>query len=144
VTEDDRTFYAEVPYNLDECSDFVKGVVIPLLGQLPNPETYQMDQAKLHRELIHWLNEIRPEGEEGDDRVHIMYDYGTDWDLFVDALNYNVPQWVYGTNINRHLNQLKLIEFRNQPGVAHHHALHDAIGNKYAFSSAFSELNGVK
>ena len=52
-----ETFYAEVPYRRDQCSDFVKEVVIHLLGA--NPVTDLCDADELRARLRTWLSIVK-------------------------------------------------------------------------------------
>lgn len=92
VAETGEEAYFETQYLERECSDFVKDVVLPLLGREPNA---YVPKSQLPELLRAWLSIVRP----GQQDVCICYDYMTDWNLLVDALDGNVPSWVKGRNI---------------------------------------------
>lgn len=118
-------FYAEVPYPLEACSDFVRETVIPLLGNIPHA---QCERPELRGRILDWLNLVR----KGDE-VEVCFDYQTDWDLFIDALEYQVPGWCRSRLVARHINELFLYAFHKKHGLPEHHALYDAQANRYAF-----------
>lgn len=119
-------FYAEVPFPDKGCSAFVREAVIPLLGRLPDAAC-SVDE--LRSKIIGWLDLIRSRGEE----VEICFDYQTDWDLFSDALDYRVPPWCQSRMVSRNINELLRYEFHKKHSLPEHHALYDALANRYAF-----------
>ncbi|MFX5578713.1 hypothetical protein ABTD84_19860, partial [Acinetobacter baumannii] len=76
----------ELPYEVRECSEFVKAAVLPLLGYAPHAE---MTKDDLYLQMTNWLKLVRPKDQE----VFICYDYQTDWDLFYDVLDGRGPPW---------------------------------------------------
>lgn len=119
-------FYAEVPYPLDLCSDFVKEIVIPLLGK--NPEAV-CTVYELSNRLITWLELIKP----SNDKLDICFDFQTDWQLFSKVLNDTVPDWCQPRLIGREINALMRYDFHKRNQLPQHHALYDARGIRYAF-----------
>ena len=119
-------FYAEVPYPQASCSEFVREAVIPLLGQVPDAFCMIDD---LYLKIISWLNIIRSREED----VEICFDYQTDWDLFVVALDGRVPLWCRPRMVSRHINELLRYKFHKDNNLPEHHALYDAHANRYAF-----------
>lgn len=126
ASESGEEFYAEVPYPDKECSAFVREAVIPLLGRVPNSAC---STEELRTKIISWLDIVRSRGEE----VEICVDYQTDWDLFVDALDYRVPPWCRMRMVAKNINELLLYEFHKKNQLSEHHALYDAMANRYAF-----------
>lgn len=126
VAETGEEFYAEVPYLEAECSDFVRMAVIPLLGKVPDAAcTFE----ELGGRILSWLETVRRDAKG----VEICFDYQTDWDLFVDALDYQAPEWCQPRLIRSHLDQRRLHEFHHENALPKHHALYDAKANKFAF-----------
>lgn len=69
VEDSNRTFYAEVSdFNIDDCSDFVHCVVLPLL----DGGDAKMSSAELPTRLRSWI-------ESFDEPVKIVVDTGYDW-----------------------------------------------------------------
>jgi hypothetical protein len=126
AAESGEKFYAEVPYPDKECSAFVREAVIPLLGRLPNAACSLDD---LGTKIIAWLETIKPVDEE----VQICVDYQTDWDLFVDVLDYRVPPWCRQRMIAQNISEDLCYEFHKKNKLPEHHALYDALANRYAF-----------
>jgi hypothetical protein len=126
VSETEEEFYAEVPYREAECSDFVRMAVLPLLGEIPNA-VCAFDE--LGGRILGWLETIRRDAEV----VEVCFDYQTDWDLFVDALDYRAPEWCQPRLIRSNLDQQRLYEFQKESALPKHHALYDARANRYAF-----------
>lgn len=126
AAESGEEFYAEVPYPDNACSAFVRETVIPLLGRLPN-SAYTLDDLRI--KVIDWLEIVRVQGEE----VEICFDFQTDWNLFYDALDYRVPPWCRPRLVARNINELLRYEFHKRHNLPEHHALYDALANRYAF-----------
>lgn len=121
-----QEFYAELPFADSACSAFVREAVLPLLGTYPDAVcSYDEFRTK----VIHWLETVR----QADEDVFICVDYQTDWDLFVDALEYMVPQWCRFQHVGRNINELLRYEYHKLNGLPEHHALYDACANRYAF-----------
>lgn len=126
VAQSGEEFYAEVPYEVRECSEFVKAAVLPLLGYAPHAE---MTMDDLYVQMTNWLRLVRPKDED----VFICYDYQTDWDLFYDALDGRVPPWCKRHPVADRINELLRYEFHRKNKMPEHHALNDARANCYAF-----------
>lgn len=123
VCEDGREFYAErSDFRLDECSDFVRVAVLPLLERIPEAT---MSREELSVKLRAWLAEL-PD-------VVIACDSNHDRDLFCDAIDYlptpNVVGWI---GLDRFSDPASdafynaSVGYHDQPGHPWHHALHDA------------------
>jgi len=119
-------FYVEVPYPDEACSEFVRESVIPLLGKIPNAQCSFED---LRVRILDWLDIVRNKDEE----VEICFDYQADWDLFIGALDYRMPEWCKSRLVARNINELFLYAFHKKHGLPEHHALYDAQANRYAF-----------
>jgi hypothetical protein len=126
AAESGEEFYAEVPYPDVACSAFVWETVIPLLGCIPH-SACSFDDLRI--KIITWLEIIRRRDED----VEICFDYQTDWDLFSDALDYRIPPWCRGRMVGQNINELLRYEFHKQNALPEHHALYDALANRYAF-----------
>lgn len=119
-------FYAEVPYPEQACSPFVRMAVIPLLGKVAHAAC---STGELHGRLLTWLELVRPPGSD----IEICFDYQTDWDLFIDALDYQMPAWCHSRLVAYGIDELLLREFYQKTNLPEHHALYDAQANRYAF-----------
>lgn len=126
AAESGEDFYAEVPYPDKACSYFVREAVIPLLGKVPHAQC-AFDELSL--KILNWLDVVR----EKEEVVEICFDYQSDWDLFIDALDYQVPNWCFPRPVARNINELLLYAFYKKHGLPKHHALYDAQANRYAF-----------
>ncbi len=126
VAETGEEFYSELPYDIRQCSDFVRETVVPLLGYLPEAE---LSQDELYTRMTQWLRLVRPTDEE----ILLCYDFQTDWDLFSLALEERIPTWVKGRLVADHINELLRHEFHEKNRLPEHHALNDARANCYAF-----------
>ena len=124
--------YIETEFDVAECSDFVRAAVLPQLGQYPNAFC---TRAGLRLRLLTWLNLVRRVGDD----VVILFDYTTDWTLFIDALDYNVPAWCKSANVAHQINNLLLREHFDMTGQQEHHALHDARANRYAYREPYHD-----
>ncbi len=126
VAQSGEEFYAELRYEVRECSEFVKAAVLPLLGYAPHAE---MTKDDLYVQMTNWLRLVRPKDQE----VFICYDYQTDWDLFYNALDGRVPPWCKRRLVADRINELLRYEFHQEHKLPEHHALNDARANCYAF-----------
>ncbi|WP_295748377.1 hypothetical protein [Undibacterium sp.] len=126
VAENGEEAYFEVQYNETECSDFVREVVIPLLGREPHA---MVAQHVLATKLMTWLEIARPRQQD----IEICYDHQNDWNLFIDALDYRVPPWVTSRNVCYEIEDILYQDFFVREGLPEHHALYDARANAYAF-----------
>lgn len=131
VAESGEEFYAEVPFPENECSDFVRVAVLPLLGKEPHAAC---EFEQLRGLILSWIEIVRPRGEE----IEICFDYPTDWDLLVDALDYRLPEWCRPRLISANINELLLYSFQKETGLPSHHALYDARANRYAFRESLA------
>jgi hypothetical protein len=133
VDENGREFYAEsTQYRKEACSDFVREVVIPLLGK--HKDTVVDIEWGIAKALNEWLKFYE------NDIVTICFDYNGDWQLLTKLLVL-VPEEelvnnVRGVNIWGNLDIMALEYYWAEVdafGHKEHHALYDARGNKYAF-----------
>ncbi|MDR9837785.1 3'-5' exoribonuclease [Herbaspirillum huttiense] len=129
VAQSGEEFYAELPYEVRECSEFVKLAVLPLLGYAPHAE---MTKDELYVQMIDWLKLVRQKDQE----VFICHDYQTEWDLFYDALDGRVPPWCKRRLVADRINELLRYEYHQKNALPEHHSLHDAKANCYAFREA--------
>lgn len=117
-------FYAEVPYDRKECSDFVREIVIPQLGQVP-----QRPYEELHLDLRSWFSVVKQTS-----RITICYDSDYDRRLFFKIFDDYPPSYIDFRNIGeRHINELLRYGFHKENKLPEHHALNDALANRYAF-----------
>lgn len=126
AAESGEVFYAEVPYELRDCSEFVKEVVVPLL----EPASCTCSADDLRVRLHAWLGLVRSSRED----LEICYDYQGDWDLLCEALGDYIPPWCKPRMVGgRNINELLRYEFHVKNQLPEHHALNDAMAMQYAF-----------
>jgi hypothetical protein len=122
--------YVELPFLMNECSDFVRETVLPLLNVYPDAHCIH---SELRTRLLKWLEIVRRAGQA----VEICFDYQTDWDLLIAALDYRVPSWITSRNVTNETNELMLDDSwqrAKEANIDHeHHALSDAKALAYAF-----------
>lgn len=76
VADDGREFYAErTDYRREDCSDFVRSAVVPMLGRIAGAACARTELAKRLRAWFEALAEP----------ATLVFDYSTDRDLLVDA-----------------------------------------------------------
>ena len=127
VSETGAELYLEPTFPYNECSDFVKAIVLPLLWHTPDVTVTSLE---IRDRIITWLESIR----RGDEDIEIMFDYITDWTLFGEALDYRLPPYIHARVIGRnHFSKEVAKQWMSDSGLAEHHALYDARANKYAF-----------
>lgn len=128
VSSGGKEFYAEIPFPDASCSAFVREAVIPLLGRIPDA---RMSKDSLCQKLLAWLSAVRPDNAD----IDLCYDYQTDWDLFIDAIDYQVPAWCCPRLVAHKINEALRVEFHKKHSLPQHHALYDARANQFAFRS---------
>jgi len=125
VTESNQQFYAELnDFNPRCCSDFVKEVVLPQLGKNP---ARVMNMEQLRKKLTAWLFQFAKHNPV------ICYDYDGDWTLFEHAMQDDIPSWLSNKNVYAKINDLVLEQFFLATGLSEHHALHDAMANRFSY-----------
>lgn len=132
VDQNGREFYAELTdYRQEACSDFVRQVVVPLLGQ--HKSAVRGNQYSVARELNEWLKHYN-------ETVTICFDYNTDWNLMAKMLlllpEEELFQNIQVKNIWGDIDQMALDYFwleQDAFGWQPHQALWDAHGNRYAY-----------
>ena len=128
AAEAGEEFYAEVPYPDRACSAFVREAVIPLLGRYPDAKC---SKEELRTRIWTWLEIVR---RDEDEVMEICIDSQVDWDLFADAMDYRVPSWCKRTLLGQqNINELLLYDFHRRHKLPEHHALYDAMANRYAY-----------
>lgn len=132
VATSGEEFYAEVPYAVDACSEFVRDVVLPLLGSYPHAAC-PIDE--LRNRLLNWLSIVKAA-----DEIHICFDSAYDEKLFLHALDLRIPSFVNLRMIGtRHVNELLRYRFHVANDLPEHHALNDARALCYAFREPWSK-----
>ncbi|WP_080425874.1 3'-5' exoribonuclease [Burkholderia ubonensis] len=125
VAEDGHEFYVELTdYLVENCTDFVRTIVIPQLGQYPNRVMSSPDAA---RELSGWMNELRQRRE----KPVLCYGHPIDIELLVRLLGRRPKGWQF-QNVSARLDVSKRDRYLEQSG-SHHHALFDARANCTSF-----------
>jgi hypothetical protein len=125
VGEDGREFYAErTDFDLTACSDFVKAVVLPQLGQVPGRA---MPLEQLRTELHAWLAAVPKKP-----KPVLCYDYHGDYELLGALLDGGLPSGWRHENIFMKIDGARLAAYMAENG-GEHHALFDARANAYAF-----------
>jgi hypothetical protein len=126
VGENGNEFYGErTDFDLTLCSDFVRAVVLPQLGQV---EGRAMPFTELREALRAWLA-----GIPGDGAPVLCYDYETDLNLFRFLLDGPLPHGWRQENIAGRWDRGRRAAYFARHG-GEHHALHDARANAYAFA----------
>lgn len=119
-------FYAEVPYSIRACTEFVCESVLPLLGADPlalcSPEN-------LRNRVLDWLEIVRI-----NDELRICCDSEFDEKLFLRVFDYPLPPFVRIKKIGaRYINELRRYEYHVKNCLPEHHALNDARALRYAY-----------
>lgn len=137
VADTGEEFYAEVPYPDEKCTPFVREAVLPQLG---GDADRFCSLSDLSVKLRQWLQQVR----KNDETVYVCFDYITDWDLFLDVIQFKITPWVQGKLINSDIDEILLYEFYKDTGLSRHHALNDARANKFAYRTSPVKLHGEK
>ncbi|RQG99075.1 3'-5' exoribonuclease [Paraburkholderia dinghuensis] len=126
VGENGDEFYGErTDFDPAWCSDFVRVVVLPQLGQF---EGRAMRFERLRETLFAWLVSVPAAAGP-----LLCYDYETDLNLFRFLLGAPLPRgWRIENIAGRRDWERRAAYFARHGGE--HHALHDARANAYAFA----------
>lgn len=131
VTQMGEEFYAEVEYSIDECSDFVRDTVLPLLSQ---NKIYSMSELK--NTLSSWIKTV---GQGGP--ILICYDSEYDRRMLSQIFGNDTPKGIVFRNLGTsYFKKLKMYEWHVKNRQAKHHALHDARAMKFAFQGWVREV----
>lgn len=125
VGEDGREFYGErSDFERPLCSDFVRDVVLPQLGQFPGRS---MPLTQLRDELLAWLLAVplKP-------KPVLCYDSDCDYELVTHLLGGALPRGWKHENVFLKINAERVAQYIAVHG-GEHHALHDARANAFAF-----------
>lgn len=114
-------FYAERnDFDLARCSDFVRSMVLPKLGQ----GTRGVSRTSLATALRAWLEDVH--SFDSQSPIQVLYDFDTDFDLFCQALLGQIPGWIEGANVAEEVNSIIWARVGLMEPPDAHHALHDA------------------
>jgi|SRR5476649_1437803 len=122
-------FYAELPFEVEACSPFVREVIIPLLGQDP---LAPCTNDELPLRLWSWLKAVRSR-----DEVVVCLGSQHDEILFRRIFDESPPAFLQFRSLGyRNINELFRYEFHAKNSLPEHHALNDARAMRYAFREA--------
>jgi len=117
-------FYAEVEHVVEECSDFVRSTVLPLLN---SEKKYSLEELRVH--LLSWIAEVRELGP-----VVLCYDSEYDRKMLELIFKTDAPSGTVFRNLgSSYVNKLKQYEWHVQHKQPEHHALHDARALRHGF-----------
>jgi hypothetical protein len=123
VAETRQEFYAEVKFNIEECSEFVRETVIPLLNKKE-----KLSLGDLRANLTAWIETVRESGS-----VRLCFDSDYDRKMLESVFKNDFPNGIVFQRIPASfVNQLKQYEFHVVNKQPEHHALCDARALKYA------------
>ena len=74
----------------------------------------------------------------------VGYDYEGDGKLFRKAVGNDMPEWLHGQNIYRHINHVALQMFFIENRIKDHHALNDAKANRHAYDANKANTNVMR
>jgi hypothetical protein len=125
VAESGQQFYAELnDFDLARCSRFVVDAVLPQLYKNPAQlmSTFQVREC-----LMNWLAQFSSQNPV------ICYDFYGDLELFQNLMTGATPSWLSHLNVYPWIDQVVLEQFFEDLGLSRHHALNDAIANRFAY-----------
>lgn len=132
-----ETLYLErTDYRIEECSDFVKAVVLPLFGQYPDA---QCSLSEFGPRISDWLC-------RGKESSVIAVDHSFDWTFFYEAMfGCRWPAGLAGRPLL--VEGLPFSErkaFHDEHGLPEHHALNDAKSLRHAYISLNSSQSHAR
>ncbi|WP_081926185.1 3'-5' exoribonuclease domain-containing protein [Massilia sp. LC238] len=117
-------FYAEVEYSIEECSEFVRKTVLPLLTQ---ERKHSLEELRLA--LLSWIEQVRSSGP-----ILICFDSEYDRRMLEQIFETKMPPSTVLRCLGAsHVNKLKMYEWHVKHKQAEHHALYDARALKHGF-----------
>lgn len=123
VTLNGEEFYAEVEYDLEVCSLFVRKTVIPLLS---NAEKCSLAEVKTR--LSAWVEEIK----QG---MSVVLCFDSEYDKMMLEIIFG-NDFATGVTLQRlgasYVNKIKQYEYYIRTKQVKHHALHDARALRYS------------
>lgn len=125
VSEYGEEFYIELPFDTSKSSQFVKEIVIPLLGKEPNTDSY----LNAPQCIFNWFNIIRNNNEI----IELCSDSEMDWKLLKKLFNNKIPNYIQYKNIMYNIAILLEEEFYRIYKLPQHHALYDAKCHAFCF-----------
>ncbi|KQV50027.1 3'-5' exoribonuclease [Massilia sp. Root335] len=126
VTLGQEEFYAEVGYDLERCSGFVKSTVIPLLSNIE-----KCSLAELKVRLSMWIDEVRKA-----EPVVLCYDSQYDYIMLEFIFENDFPNGVSFQRLGAsYINKIEQYEYHVRTKQVEHHALHDARALRYSLRS---------
>lgn len=138
ISEDGRKFYAENScYRVENCSEFVVETVLPLL----EGDDYLMHYSMLSKQLRTWIESFDGEVKMWSDAPffdwqhvkHMFDNYGWPENLKREPVLLTFPSTIQVTRFKAGVEDA----FKTfQPALRRHHALDDAIANRYGFERA--------
>jgi len=124
VASTGEEFYAEVEYDIEGCSSFVRQTVVPLLT-----EAEKCSLAELRVRLSKWIENLEDPGP-----TLLCYDSEYDRKMLELVFENQLPNGVIPRLLRaRQIDKIKLYEYHVSNKLAEHHALNDALALKYAF-----------
>lgn len=142
VAQDGREFYAEcTDYPAAQCSDFVREIVLPLLGRVPGAAC---SQSELTGRLRDWFDGLEAP-------VTIVFDYLGDWLLLLQACGGDKPPASLVDKL--HLGQYSITHpvfeqaqnavYAQDQRFAQHHALADARALKVGYNAWIAFMESI-
>lgn len=129
VAEDGREFYAErTDYRREDCSDFVRAAVIPVLGRVAGAAC---SRSELTVRLRAWFDAL-PEP------ATLIFDYFSDWELLADAFlgdDFDAPPSNVGAKL------LLVPEIVGDP--VYQHALNRKFTNDFPRHHALADARAI-
>ncbi len=125
-----ETFYAEVPFDYESSSEFVREIVVPLLHVTP---TDLCDMHELRQKIGTWLSLVKL-----NDDIEICFDAEYDWSLFSGVFENCPPTFCKPRNVGYEISELLRYDFHKMSHRPEHHALNDAEALRYAFRPRIS------
>ena len=113
----------------NECSDFVRETVLPLLGRYLSAACAPPD---MRERILNWLQLVR----HCDEDTILCFDSEYDCRMIRAALDERVPAWLQLERISsRDCNELLRVEYhsKDKANRPEHHALHDAHALAYSY-----------
>jgi hypothetical protein len=138
ISENGERFYAENScYQVEHCSEFVVETVFPLLEGFDKLMHYSM----IAKQLLTWIESFDGEVKMWSDAPffdwqhvkHMFDNYGWPANLKREPVQLTFPSSI---QINRFKTGVEVAFKTFEPKLRRHHALDDAIANRYGFQRA--------
>lgn len=114
VSGDDWYYAESAEFNVEQCEEFTRKNVLPLLGG-----NLRKSRCAIATEIVSWMSKY------ADQSPMLCFDNVIDFGLLRELLG-EIPNWLGTHSVKHRVNDEAKVAFLTENGLAAHHALSDA------------------